>query len=138
MCLGVLLGVCASLPGCAKGKEPWEKVYRAKGVVKLDGKPAGGAMITLIPQDKKVPNSVRPTAIASWDGTFEIGTYGTGDGAPAGTFKVVVVRFPVVGSPQSPAPGPNDLPPKYATPDSTDLTVKVNEEETELSLELKS
>ncbi len=139
LCWGILLATCSSLSGCGKAKEPWEKVYPVRGVVNLDGKPAGGAMITLLPQDQKVPSSVRPTAIASWDGTFDLGTYGSGDGAPAGAYKVVVVRFPVIGPPQSPAPGPNDLPVKYAKPDTTDLSIQVNEAETELPpLELKS
>jgi hypothetical protein len=139
LCLGTLLAVCGSVAGCGKGKDPWEKVYKVRGVVNLDGKPAGGALITFLPQDQKVPSSVRPSAIANWDGTFDIGTYGTGDGAPAGTYKVVVVRFPVIGSPSSPAPGPNDLPPKYSKPDTTDLTVQVKDAETELPpLELKS
>lgn len=137
--LGILFSVCSSLLGCGKGKEPWEKVYPVHGIVNLDGKPVGGASITLVPQDKAVPDSVRPTATSSWDGTFELGTYGTGDGAPAGIYKAVVVRFPVIGPPSSPAPGPNDLPAKYARPDTTDLSVQIKEGETDLPpLELKS
>ncbi len=136
--LGIALVGLGILPGCSKARQPWEKVYPVSGVVQLDGKPIGGALLTLVPQDRQVPDSVRPTATSNWDGTFEVGTYSTGDGAPAGAYKVIVLRFPVVGTPQSPAPGANDLPLKYARPESTDLSVQVKEAATELSLELKS
>jgi len=136
--LGLALACSGVLAGCSKAKQPWEKVYLGSGVVQLDGKPIGGALLTLVPQDRQVPDSVRPTATSNWDGTFEVGTYSTGDGAPAGTYKVIVLRFPVVGTPQSPAPGANDLPLKYAKSETTDLTVQVKAEATELNLELKS
>ena len=137
--LGLVLCVCGLVNGCVKAKPPWEKVYPAIGVAQLDGQPLGGATLTLIPEDRSVPDTVRPTATTNWDGTFELGTYATGDGAPAGKYKVIVVRFPVIGTPQNPAPGPNDLPSKYALPATTDLTVQINEAETELPpLKLKT
>ena len=136
--LGLALIGFGVLSGCSKAKQPWEKVYPVTGVVQLDGKPIGGALLSFIPQDREVPDTVRPTATSNWDGTFEVGTYSTGDGAPAGAYKVVVLRFPAVGSPQNPSPGPNDLPPKYARPDTTDLSVQVKDAATELSLDLKS
>ena len=136
--VAILLSVCGFQAGCGKGQPAWEKVYPVTGVINLDGKPIGGALLTLIPQDGKIPETVRPTATSNWDGTFQFGTYTPGDGAPAGSYKVIVVRFPVIGTPQNPAPGPNDLPPQYAKPDTTDLTVQVNEAETELPpLQLK-
>jgi hypothetical protein len=136
-CAGLALAVLAS--GCAKEPpKPWEKVYPAKGTVKYKGKPLGGAMITLIPQDAAFPDSVRPSATTKDDGTFELGTYSRSDGAPAGAYKAVVLHFPVVGPKENPSPGPNDLPAKYARPESTDLTVQVSESETDIQpLELK-
>jgi hypothetical protein len=135
--IGFSLALFAS--GCGKGPpKPWEKVYPAKGVVKFRGKPLGGAMITLVPQDSAFPDSVRPSATTKGDGTFELGTYSQNDGAPAGAYKALVLHFPVVGPKDNPSPGANDLPAKYARPDSTDLKVQVGEDAKELEpLELK-
>lgn len=130
--------VAALTAGCGQAKQPWEKVYPAKGVVRYRGNPLAGAQITLIPLDESYPSSVRPSATSKEDGAFDIGTYSTADGAPAGDYKVLVLHFPVVGPKESPSPGRNSLPAKYARPETTDLTVTVEEGPTELPpLELK-
>jgi hypothetical protein len=128
----VVLSAAILLAGCGKAQEPWEKVYPATGIVKYQGKPLPGATITLIPEDTSFPKSVRPTAVTDADGEFEIGTYSTGDGAPAGNYKVLILHFPVEGPEENPHAGPNDLPEKYAKAETTDLTVTIEEEETVL------
>jgi hypothetical protein len=115
----LLLGLAGLLAGCGKGQQPWEKLHPAKGVVNYQGKPIAGAMITLIPQRDDYPETVRPTALSKEDGTFELG-------APEGEYKALVLHYPVVGSKESPAPGPNDLPRKYAKAETTDLTVTID------------
>jgi hypothetical protein len=128
----------ALLTGCGKTKESWEQVYPAKGIVNFGGKPVAGAVISLIPQDPEIPDTVRPTATAKEDGTFEIGTYSKADGAPEGKYKVLVLHYPVIGSKASPAAGPNDLPRKYSKAETTDLLVEVVAPNTEFQpLELK-
>ena len=126
------LAFIGSLAGCSKPQEPWEKVVPVTGVVKYQGKAVAGAVVTLIPQNSKFPKSVRPTAITEDDGTFEVGTYSQADGAPAGTYKVLIVHFTVVGDADNPIPGPNDLPEKYSKIEETDIKVTIDDEETEL------
>ena len=134
----VALMLAVILAGCGKAQQPWEQGYPASGVVKFQGQPLAGAVITLIPQDRDFPNSVRPTAVTDEEGAFEIGTYSTADGAPAGDYKVLVLHYPVVGAPDNPQAGPNDLPPQYAKAETTTLKVTIDEEETELpTLELE-
>jgi len=118
--------------GCGKAKEPWEIVYPVEGVLNLGGKPLAGASITLIPQDPDVPTTVRPTGRSRDDGTFSLGTYSTEDGAPVGDYKVLVLRFPVIVTASNAVSGPNDLPKKYASVQTTDLTLTVNSDEVEL------
>lgn len=126
------------LSGCGKAKQPWEVVYPAKGIVSYKGRPLAGARITLIPQDSGIPESVRPTATSQDDGSFQLGTYSRADGAPAGEYKALVLRYPVIGSKENPSAGPNDLPKKYARAETTDLTVTVDTAAAEdLTLELK-
>lgn len=135
--LATLLAAGA-LAGCGKAEQPWEKVYPAAGVVKFKGEPIEGAVITLVPVSKEVPSFVRPTATSDWDGTFQLGTYSQADGAPVGEYKAVVLRYPVVGSKESPSAGRNNLPRKYATAETTDLTVTITELASEpQTLELK-
>jgi hypothetical protein len=121
----LLLSMAGLLAGCCKAKQPWEQVYPAKGVVNYKGEPIGGATITLIPQEADYPESVRPSATSHEDGTFELG-------APAGEYKAIVQRYTVVGPKESPSPGPNDLPPKYAKAETTDLTVNIDPGNTEI------
>jgi hypothetical protein len=128
----VAMIVLSLLAGCSKAKEPWETVYPASGVVKFQGQPVAGAVVTLIPEDREFPNTVRPTAVTDEDGAFEIGTYSTADGAPAGKYKVLVLHYPVIGSEDNPSAGPNDLPPQYAKAETTTLNVTIEEEETEI------
>jgi hypothetical protein len=127
-----------TLSGCGKSAEqPWEKVYPAIGTVKFKGKKLGGAVVTLVPLDKEVPSSVRPTATTDEDGVFQLGTYSLADGAPAGDYKAVVMHYPIVGSKENPSAGRNDLPRKYSTADSSDLKVTIDEADGDLpTLEL--
>ena len=123
--LSIVLIICCVAVGCGKAKNPWDKVYPAIGTVVYEGKPLAGAQITLIPEDSDVPSTVRPTATTDEDGSFELGTYSKSDGAPAGTYKVLALHYPIVGSKESPSAGPNDLPKKYSNQDTTDLKLEV-------------
>jgi hypothetical protein len=131
----VLVGFIA---GCGESKKPWEIVYPAKGVITLDGKPLGGALIGFVPENSEVPSSVRPQSTSKEDGSFVVGTYSSADGAPEGSYRVIVTHYPIVGSKDNPTNGPNDLPPKYARAESTDLRLEVKGPSTEFaSLDLK-
>lgn len=131
-----IAAVVCSLAGCGAAKHPWETVFPATGVVSIDGKPLGGAVITLIPEDSKFPDTVRPRATSKDDGTFAISTYKTNDGAPAGSYKALVLHYPVVGSKETPNAGPNDLPRKYSKAETTDLKLQINSPKSD-TLELK-
>lgn len=127
-----------SLTGCGKAKQPWEVAHPTVGVIKFGGQPLANAQITLVPEDLKIPNTVRPRGFTDPTGAFKLSTYGENDGAPKGKYKVLAMRFPVVGTPESPSQGPNDLPPKYSTPETSDLSVDIAASKNELSgLELR-
>jgi hypothetical protein len=135
VCWGLLAS--ALLCGCG-GKEAWDTSYPAKGVVKYKGKPIKDAELLLFPVDELVPESVRPRGKTNENGEFILSTYGTGDGAPAGSYKVTVIHHQVVIHKDSVGTKPNDLPPKYASAATTDVTVEINAGETEIPvIELK-
>lgn len=132
----LLLGA-SLLVGCGKSKQAWETAYPTEGVIKLNGVPLDGAQVTLFPEDSSIPDTVRPRGFTDASGYFQLSTYADGDGAPEGKYKVVALRFPVIGTKDNPSQGPNDLPAKYARAETTDLQVEVSGPETELkTLEL--
>lgn len=130
--------VSGLLVGCGQAREPWEVTYPTQGVVKYEGKPLANAQITLVPDGSDYPDTVRPRGFTKEDGTFQLSTYAEGDGAPEGKYKVLAMRFPVVGSKENPSQAPNNLPRKYSNPETTDLKVEVSAPQTELTpLELR-
>ncbi len=132
--LTTLLMAASLSVGCGGGAKPWETVYPVKGSVKFDGKPVIGAQVVLFPVDTKVPEEIRPTATTGPDGTFEVGTHDAKDGAPAGEYKVAIVWHPLVPTESGPVRGDNKLPPKYAAPNTSDLTASVKPEATGVTL----
>lgn len=129
----VLLVGMLTIVGCGRAKKPWEFVHPVQGVINYQGKPLAEANITLIPVDESIPETVRPTGRTDEDGVFTIGTYSQADGAPAGEYKVLVLRFPVIVTPTSASSGPNNLPKKYSRPETTDLVVTIEEGENSLA-----
>lgn len=117
------------IAGCGDAPKPWEVVVPAIGEVTFEGEPIAGAQITLVPVSTEFPDSVRPSATTALGGNFALGTYGNSDGAPAGEYKASVVWFKLDESGDSPVRGDNVLPAKYANPDSSGITVVVNDKE---------
>ena len=128
----------AGLAGCGEAAKPWEIVVPASGKVTFEGKPVDGAELTLTPVSAEVPATVRPSAKCGADGSFTLGTYGTGDGAPAGEYKVSAVWFKLVNSGGSMVRGDNALPAKYANPDTSGISVVIGDSETAIpAIDLK-
>jgi hypothetical protein len=82
--IGGALLVCAGCGG-DDGSVKKLSVYPVKGsVVLADGKPLVGGRIYFVPKDGAVTAEGKLEA----DGTFSLQTGGSGDGAPAGDYKV--------------------------------------------------
>src|SRR5262245_36674275 len=79
------------LGGCGDGRAP---VYPVTGQVLVKGKPADGAFLVFHPTGEVEANTPRPYATADAEGNFRLTTYTSGDGAPAGSFRVTVVWRP--------------------------------------------
>lgn len=118
--------------GCSGSSQNWEKTHAASGVVTLKGRPISDAQLYFFPQDVQLPETVRPKAQSSEGGKFEVWTYAQGDGAPAGNYKVTVVRNAVVVSQNTIVAKTNDLPGKYSTVDTSDIVVAIAAGQNEL------
>jgi len=118
VCGSLLLGVLLPLSGCGDGKLV---AYPVTGTLLVDGRPAEGAVVTLIPiNGSEEFMHERPFSEVDAEGKFELTTFLSGDGAPAGDYKVTVLWT------KGARPGQADrLGARYATPDRTSLTATV-------------
>jgi hypothetical protein len=95
-----------------------------------------GAKVTLIGLDEKFsdPKSPIPAATVTEDGSFQITSYTSGDGAPEGNYRVVILweeALPENADPES-APAPKDkLGGKY-NHDKSELKATIPAESTTL------
>jgi hypothetical protein len=127
----IALGGIAMIFGCGDGKITR---YPVTGSVLVDGQTVEGVQIVFIPiEGSEEFLRERPAGYTGPDGKFELTTFGTNDGAPAGDYKVMIRWFPP--NPQS-APAtrddrqraaavPDRLGGRYANPDETGLTATV-------------
>ena len=82
--------VAAGAAGCGDGRPP---LYPAGGTVAFpSGEPVRNAFIEFVPVAAKGEAGPSPRARVDASGRFALGTFGPGDGAPAGDYLVVVVQ----------------------------------------------
>lgn len=128
------MGVCAlafTMTGCS-GKGDHLPVNHVKGTLFINDKPAPGAKVVLHPwSNPSFPPGLRPSAEVGADGSFEISTYGTGDGAPAGDY-IITVSWPMPkDDPQDEFP-PDRLKNAYSDPRSAKFRAQIKPGENEL------
>lgn len=135
--LGLCLAVLA-IAGC--GQDDKVKLFPVKGVVKVDGKPVQGALLTLYPKSDALKLEQSISATTKADGSFTVGTFVPEDGAPAGEYTVTIFHFPPDAQAVMMSTGvvPNLLPPQYSNPQRSGLSIHVKEEPNEVpTFELK-
>jgi hypothetical protein len=110
--------------GCGKSDSlPSLQVYEVKGKVLLpDGKPLSGGWIYFV---SKGDLPVTPSGQISSDGTFSLVTGGSGEGAPAGDYKIRVEAPQLPTGPKAKKPA---FPFKYTDEDSSGLVLTVRAE----------
>lgn len=133
--LAALAVAACAVAGCNDSVK--QKTYPASGRVLVDGKPVPGAMIVFHPVDPSAFKwDERPQGRSDTDGKFEVFTYQTGDGAPAGAYRVaiaVVATGDDDGNDQvRRARGRVAVPAKYGHQDKSGLTAKVEKGPTTL------
>ena len=107
----------------AKRGDGLPKVYPARGQVLLPGLPLEGALLVLHPT--QAGSTARPRATLRDDGRFELTTHATGDGAPEGEYVVTAILHQLQEVDGEPVPGPNQLPPLFAKPETSPLRVTI-------------
>lgn len=122
----ILAPLLAAVAGCgSSSKGDRVPVFPASGRVVFDGRSLDGAYLVLHPQDAKDNVAPRPHAKLASDGSFQLTSYETNDGAPAGGYTATVELRPLVKNGGDYAPGPNVLPTKYGIAASSPLKVQI-------------
>jgi hypothetical protein len=128
----LLLFGTTALVGCKEQQER-APTYPAQGSVRFDGRPTPGAFIVLHPKTPIEPPAPNPTGYVDANGQFVLHTYSANDGAPEGEYDVAIRWQKLVKKDGESSPGPNVLPPKYANPKKSNLTVQIAAGENQLS-----
>ncbi|HVV99281.1 MAG TPA: hypothetical protein VHB77_03005 [Planctomycetaceae bacterium] len=143
VCIAVLL---VSQWGCGSGQVA---VYPVSGQVTFKGSPmVGGGTISFVPIDADSGKGAGGKIDA--DGNYVMTTHRSGDGAPAGKYRVLIRQFVVVepeNVPDGQAPKGESaitqvaesqrIPEAYANPQQSDLTVEVESSQNEFDFDLK-
>ncbi|MFO0956911.1 MAG: carboxypeptidase-like regulatory domain-containing protein [Isosphaeraceae bacterium] len=127
-----MTGSLLLLAGCSgdDNSTPKASTYTVRGSVLLpDGKPLAGGTVYFVPTAK---GTVGATGKVGSDGSFKLSTYGTDDGAAAGTYKVRIEpdfeAYPKdkKGAPVLPFNG------RFTDEDTSELTAEVQAKDNEL------
>lgn len=103
--------------------------YPVRGTVLWQGQPLADAEIAFVPETSTGAPPAR--AVSAADGSFVLSTYKQQDGAPAGAYRVVVVRYEKVADlkREDRDEAPNTLPEVYRFDGTTPLRVRVEASE---------
>ncbi len=125
----------APLWGCGGGSNP--AVTPVEGKVSYKGQPVTTGTISFVPENGNLASGkIRP------DGTYRLSTFGEGDGAVPGKYKVGIVAtegtvYGMPGSTPDYKP-PKDLVPKeFNDPSKSDLTATVTKDNKVVNFDLK-
>ncbi len=121
----LLLVGTAGLIGCSAKHPDRLSVFPVQGQVTVNGQPLANAFVVLHPKGGSDPRLLAARGQTDQNGNFKVTTYEAGDGAPVGEYAVTVEYHPLINLGGSYEPGPNVLPPKLASPSTTDVTVRV-------------
>lgn len=123
----MLLTLALLCPACGGPSHP--PVYPVRGRVLYQGKPAKQALVVFHPVGGHA-GAVKARGQVAEDGSFTLSTFGVGDGAPAGDYRVTVELWLSSGKGDE---GPvSRLPARYGRPEQSGLTATVAAGPTEL------
>jgi len=117
---------------CAKkiSEEGWLPTYETAGQVTVNGVPAKGAIVRFYPVSPQADanSPVVPAGVVQEDGTFQLTSYKSNDGAPEGEYHVTLIwPDPKLLSPQlSTSEDPPDrLKNRFAKPERSTIKVRI-------------
>jgi hypothetical protein len=146
---GTLMAMALAISGCSgRGSDRWTEqrppVYKASGIVLLDGEPLAEAEVVLHSSDK----AISATGRTDQAGKFKLTTFDEGDGFIEGTHAVTVskrvwiakpTRYDTPSEPQKAYFPEEQLPKRYTTTDTSQLTATIEKRgKNDLKIEVSS
>lgn len=119
------LGLTLLALGCGKAQPERLPTFPVQGSITFKGQPIVGAVVALHPKNAPADKAISPHGNVTADGSFDITTYSRADGAPEGDYVVTVFWYKPVKKGADTVAGPNVIPNKYTSPETSDLIVKV-------------
>lgn len=116
----------AGLSGCGSSEPqggPRVKTSAVTGIVHVDGQPASYLRVVANPAGDNGAVPITPAALTTPDGKFELSTYESGDGLPAGEYKLTF-QWGEISLLNGQYSG-DKFKGKYAKPEASTVTVKV-------------
>lgn len=128
----ISLAASITLASCSaeEGRVPVVPVY---GALFVEGEPAAGALVIFHAVTETEPKTTNPNGRVQADGSFQLTTYESGDGAPAGDYIVTVFwPAPPKNPTERPDMGPDRLQNRYTNPDTSQIRVTVEPDKNHL------
>lgn len=116
----ILAVACLVSMGCGSSTV---ELYPVRGEVFLSGQPAGGAVVHFHPVDAELCSPAFATV--QEDGTFQLSTYGTNDGAEPGDYVVTLNWRDEQKVDDEIVNGPDRFGERYSKPATSTLNVTV-------------
>lgn len=124
--------LAALVVGCSGGGGPKRPpTHAVKGTVTLDGQPLAGALVSFMPAAGQQPANGTTDAT----GAYSLTSFTRGDGAMEGEYRIVVTKFPPAAAGATEGeyvpptgelkPPQNELPARYAAPETSGFTATV-------------
>jgi hypothetical protein len=110
--------------GCDQGNKDRVTVHPVQGTIQYRGQPMEGAFVSLHPKNG-VERAPTPRATVAKDGSFIVTTYDGNDGAPEGDYVVTVQWYRSIRIGNDLVGGPNMLPQKYGSAQTSDVRIHV-------------
>jgi hypothetical protein len=131
--IGLVFIAALTLPvfGCGRSDKNPVAVHPVQGAIQFRGKPTEGAFVSLHPK-KAIEGVPTPRATVAKDGTFTVSTYDGNDGAPEGDYVITVQWYRAVRVGNDLVGGPNVLPAKYASAQTSDVQIRIAAGENQL------
>lgn len=126
--LFLLIAIALGWLGGCGGRSGAIKTHPVHGQLLLGDQPIAGARITFHPINGPAPPEIPryPASRTDEQGKFSLTTYKEADGAPAGSYKVVII-WPKAGRSDGSGEGEEGdrLNGRYATPEATNIEIEV-------------
>ena len=127
----VMASLVLSVVGCSRSEKNHIAVHPVQGAIQFRGQPMDGALVSLHPKSA-VDGVPTPRATVAKDGTFTVTTFDGNDGAPEGDYVVTVQWYRPVRVGNDLVGGPNVVPAKYASAQTSDVLIRIAAGENQL------